>query len=241
MVEASLQNSPRRRGSGRGGRKTDGALVSSNSPETEGRLATTGQHQDQTAVSWGQDPSGVKPGPTADNGVLSEPKNHAGAPHRVAETTGDRVGMGRSPRSSQRTGKPSTRRRGTVCTVGRQEEDDKSVTVNTRAILDMQRKLYRWSYEEPNKIFTDLFNLVCDRRTLALAWQRLSRNVGSRTPGTDGVTRSKVEQRPGGSSSTWRISDRNCATERNASNLSGKGSSPSRASQASSARWAFPR
>lgn len=70
--------------------------------------------------------------------------------------------------------------------------------VNTGFILDMQRKLYRWSYADTEKVFVDLYNLVCDRRTLDIAWQRLARNRGSRTPGTDGMTRRKVEQRPGG-------------------------------------------
>lgn len=69
--------------------------------------------------------------------------------------------------------------------------------VNIGFILDMQRKLYRWSYADTDKVFADLFNLVCDRRTLDLAWQRLSRNRGSQTPGIDGVTRDKVEKRPG--------------------------------------------
>lgn len=114
--------------------------------------------------------------------------------------TDDRDGAGRSLRSSRRAGKPSTGRRGTVGTASRQEEDDPSISVNTEAILDMQRKLYRWSHAEPNKVFHDLFNLVCDRRTLALAWQWLCRNSGSRTPGTDGLNRRKIEERPGGAS-----------------------------------------
>ena len=70
--------------------------------------------------------------------------------------------------------------------------------VNTAFVLDMQRKLYRWSSSDPDKVFADPFNLVCDRRTLNDAWQRLIRNHGSRTPGTDGVTRHRVEARPGG-------------------------------------------
>lgn len=71
-------------------------------------------------------------------------------------------------------------------------------TVNTGFILDMQRKLYRWSDADPTRVFADLFNLVTDRRTLEHAWQRLSRNKGSNTPGTDGVTRHSVEQQQGG-------------------------------------------
>lgn len=73
-----------------------------------------------------------------------------------------------------------------------------SGAVNTSFALDMQRKLHRWSSEDPNKVFADLFNIVCDRRILAVAWSRLASNRGSRTPGTDGVTRRTVEERPGG-------------------------------------------
>lgn len=73
-----------------------------------------------------------------------------------------------------------------------------SISVNTGVILDMQRKLYLWSRKDPNKVFFDLFNLVCDRRTLELAWKQLSKNQGSRTPGIDGITCRKIEERPGG-------------------------------------------
>jgi group II intron reverse transcriptase/maturase len=73
-----------------------------------------------------------------------------------------------------------------------------SDTVNTGFVLDMQRKLYRWSAADSDKRFADLFNLVCDRRTIAAAWQKLSQNQGSQTPGTDGMTRRKIEGRPGG-------------------------------------------
>ena len=71
-------------------------------------------------------------------------------------------------------------------------------TVNTGFVLDMQRKLYRWSTADTAKVFADLFNLVCDRRTIAVAWQKLSQNTGSQTPGTDRMTRHKVEKRAGG-------------------------------------------
>ena len=73
-----------------------------------------------------------------------------------------------------------------------------SGAMNNAFVLDMQRKLYRWTTAEPDKIFADLFNLVCDRRTLSAAWQRMARNRGSLTPGTDGMTRRTVETRPGG-------------------------------------------
>ena len=70
--------------------------------------------------------------------------------------------------------------------------------VNTAFVLDMQRKLHRWSVADADKVFADLFNIVCNRRTLSESWRRLTRNRGSRTPGTDGVTRKTVEERPGG-------------------------------------------
>jgi len=63
-----------------------------------------------------------------------------------------------------------------------------SGAVNTAFVLDMQRKLYRWSTAKPDKVFVDLFNIVCDRRTLEEAWKRMARNRGSQTPGTDGIT-----------------------------------------------------
>jgi RNA-directed DNA polymerase len=74
----------------------------------------------------------------------------------------------------------------------------RSDAVNTAFVLDMQRKLYRWSTADADKVFADLFNIVCDRRTLNHAWRRLARNQGSQTPGTDGITRRKVEERLGG-------------------------------------------
>ena len=70
--------------------------------------------------------------------------------------------------------------------------------VNTEFILDMQRKLFRWSDMDADKVFMDVFNLVCDRRTLEYAWRKLSGNAGSRTPGMDGVTRQSVERQAGG-------------------------------------------
>lgn len=85
--------------------------------------------------------------------------------------------------------------------VYRQEGDNNmSVSVNTGAILNMQHKLYSWSRTDPSKVYSDLFNLVCDERTLSLAWSSLSRNTGSRTPGIDGLTCRKIEKRAGGAS-----------------------------------------
>lgn len=70
--------------------------------------------------------------------------------------------------------------------------------VNTGYVLDMQRKLYRWSRNNRQQTFDDLFNWVCDRRNLEDAWRKLAGNKGSKTPGIDGTTRRTVEERPGG-------------------------------------------
>jgi len=99
--------------------------------------------------------------------------------------------------------------------------------VNTPFVLDMQRKLYRWSNENPDKVFADLFNLVCDRRILVESWRRLARNSGSRTP---------VAQR-----GSLRKSERRFATELTIPNLSGNGSSRSPANRGSSGHSAFQR
>lgn len=80
------------------------------------------------------------------------------------------------------------------------QEVDKSLSnsVNTEFVLDMQRKLHCWSRSNTNQVFDDLFNLVCDRRSLWHAWAQLCRNRGSQTPGVDAMNRRKVEKRPGG-------------------------------------------
>lgn len=62
-------------------------------------------------------------------------------------------------------------------------------------VLDHQRKLHRWSKEEPARRFDDLFNLVCDRATLVVAWERVAHNRGARTAGVDAVTRAVAERR----------------------------------------------
>jgi len=38
--------------------------------------------------------------------------------------------------------------------------------VNTGYVLDMQRKLYRWSQSNPQQTFSDLFSWVSDPRNL---------------------------------------------------------------------------
>jgi RNA-directed DNA polymerase len=62
-----------------------------------------------------------------------------------------------------------------------------------RRVLDHQRKLHRWARNEPERRFADVFNLVCDRATLVVAWERVAGNKGAMTAGVDAVTRADIE------------------------------------------------
>ena len=104
-------------------------------------------------MSQRPNPHGVESGPATGQRKPSEPENLIAAPlFGVAKATGDRRNEGRSLRSSPRTGKPSTRRREAVDTACRQEEG-LSGPVNIGFILNMQRKLYRWSRENPGRVY----------------------------------------------------------------------------------------
>jgi len=61
-------------------------------------------------------------------------------------------------------------------------------------VLGWQTKLHRWAAQDEQARFDDVFNLVCDPATLLVAWERVKRNRGSRTPGVDGQTRKRIEQ-----------------------------------------------
>jgi RNA-directed DNA polymerase len=65
-------------------------------------------------------------------------------------------------------------------------------------VLHIQTKLHQWAKADPTKRFDDLFNLVCSPATLAVAWDRVRRNRGSRTAGVDGETKWHIENRRGG-------------------------------------------
>jgi RNA-directed DNA polymerase len=64
-------------------------------------------------------------------------------------------------------------------------------------VLRIQQKLHRWSKEEEDRRYDDLLNLVYDRHTLRIAWERIKRNRGSRTAGVDGQTRRNIERGKG--------------------------------------------
>jgi RNA-directed DNA polymerase len=65
------------------------------------------------------------------------------------------------------------------------------------AVRDMQSKLHRWAGEDSSRRFGDLFNLVYDPAFLVHAWERVSSNVGARTPGIDKATVATIEARIG--------------------------------------------
>jgi RNA-directed DNA polymerase len=62
-------------------------------------------------------------------------------------------------------------------------------------VLEHQRKLHRWALSEPERRFGDIFNLVCDRATLVVAWERVASNQGARTAGVDAITRHHIKRR----------------------------------------------
>jgi RNA-directed DNA polymerase len=187
------------RGSGQGSRKAEGEPACFSTMQARDEGESLGQPTDATAESAGPSPYGVESGSTTGQGKLSEPGNPLDVSFGMAKATGDHDQGGRSLHSSPRTGKPSTRRRQAVNTASTQEEGPPGPgPMNIGFLLNMQRKLYCWSRNDPEQVFSDLFNLVCDWRNLLHAWQQLSRNQGSRTPGIDGLTRRKIEERPGG-------------------------------------------
>jgi RNA-directed DNA polymerase len=68
------------------------------------------------------------------------------------------------------------------------DPDSASFTVRS-----MQINLHRWAGQDSARRFGDLFNLVYDPAFLVHAWQRVSSNVGARTPGIDRATVAQVE------------------------------------------------
>lgn len=65
------------------------------------------------------------------------------------------------------------------------------------SVRRIQDKLHCWAAADRGRRFDDLFNLVCDSRVLAVAWQRVVGNKGARTPGIDRTTVSWIESQVG--------------------------------------------
>jgi len=61
------------------------------------------------------------------------------------------------------------------------------------AVRKMQIKLHHWAGADASRRFGDLFNLVYDPAFLMHAWERVSGNVGARTPGIDRATVAWIE------------------------------------------------
>lgn len=55
-------------------------------------------------------------------------------------------------------------------------------------LLNVQRKLYTRSWENPEYVFRKLWGFVTDSRSLRCSLARVSRNKGRRSAGVDGVT-----------------------------------------------------
>jgi RNA-directed DNA polymerase len=64
-------------------------------------------------------------------------------------------------------------------------------------VREVQSKLHRWARTDPGFCFDDLYNLVCDPATLAMAWDRVAGNKGARTAGVDRYTVRDVAERVG--------------------------------------------
>jgi len=75
---------------------------------------------------------------------------------------------------------------------------EESVDTDARAdkawLLGVQRKLYQWSRENPERIYRELWGWVIDIRNLRCAWRTIASNKGRRTPGVDGVTAKHVHR-----------------------------------------------
>lgn len=125
MVDTPVDNRCRRGRSGRYDRKVGGAMNGSEGSQVTG-ASMMRQRAIASAVIVGPIPHGAKLVPKTSERTETEPKNRAVASpslKRTIEVTDDRDGAGRNPRSSPRTGKPFTWRRGIVGTAGRQEAD----------------------------------------------------------------------------------------------------------------------
>ena len=59
-------------------------------------------------------------------------------------------------------------------------------------LLNVLRKLYRQSWENPDYVFYKLWGHITDPRNLRMAFVRVAKNKGKRTAGVDGITVRKI-------------------------------------------------
>src|SRR4051794_20387872 len=113
------------------------------------------------------------------------------------------AGRGRSLRSSPSRGKPGAWPREASGLVASDWNARRS-SLNSGApwptpeaaaqrVLDIQRKLHKWSTDDQDRRYTDLHNLVYDPATLMVARQRVRTNRGSRSAGVDGQSARHIE------------------------------------------------
>src|SRR5260370_3280366 len=61
-------------------------------------------------------------------------------------------------------------------------------------VAELQTKLRGWGVADGGCRFDDLFNLVCDRAFLRIAWDWVGSNKGARPAGVDGKTADSIER-----------------------------------------------
>ncbi len=83
---------------------------------------------------------------------------------------------------------------------GASPDEAADTAVAAGRVSGIQAKLHRWAAADAGRRFDDLFNLVCDPATLAVAWDRVASNRGARTAGSDGRTVAAITTDPGVSS-----------------------------------------
>ncbi len=66
------------------------------------------------------------------------------------------------------------------------ESVDRDAKTDKVWLLDVQRKLYQWSRENPEGQYRELWGWITDSRNLRCAWRTVATNKGRRTPGIEG-------------------------------------------------------
>ena len=61
-------------------------------------------------------------------------------------------------------------------------------------IGEMQRKLSLWAEQDQERQFYDLYDLICRKDWLRLAYEYVAQNAGSKTAGCDGISMSEFEE-----------------------------------------------
>ena len=81
------------------------------------------------------------------------------------------------------------------------ESEERSVDADQQAdkawLLDVQRKLYQWSRDNPAETYRKLWNWVTDPHNLRCAWRRAASNQGKRSAGIDGMTVARIRREQG--------------------------------------------